>query len=45
MGAYRGLFRIVETLESHLTPARYMVEIGGIEASNGNVAYEVHGVT
>jgi predicted nucleotidyltransferase len=32
MGAYRGALRIVKTLESHLTPARYIVDIGGIEA-------------
>jgi predicted nucleotidyltransferase len=31
IGVYRGPFRVVEAVEPHLTPARYLVEIGGVE--------------
>lgn len=32
IGVYEGALRIIKTLEPHLTPARYVVDIGGREA-------------
>ncbi len=31
VGSYRGPLKIVETLEPHLTPARYIIDIGGLD--------------